>query len=94
MTAQTNTAISHAAAKRWYARIAGGASALPFSLPGFVKKNFGRQQPILRDRRPEVSHEKEREAMENITKETRRESYQAVLPTLTARQKTVLQIFQ
>ena len=30
--------------------------------------------------------------MENITKETRRESYHAVLPTLTERQKTVLQI--
>ena len=32
--------------------------------------------------------------MENITKETRRESYNAVLPTLTVRQKTVLQILK
>jgi predicted ArsR family transcriptional regulator len=32
--------------------------------------------------------------MESITKETRRESYYAVLPTLTARQKTVLQILK
>ena len=32
--------------------------------------------------------------MENITKETRRESYHAVLPTLTARQETILQILK
>ena len=32
--------------------------------------------------------------MGNITKETRRESYDAVLPTLTARQDTVLQILK
>ena len=32
--------------------------------------------------------------MENITKETRRESYRAVLPSLTARQKTILQILK
>ena len=32
--------------------------------------------------------------MENITRETRRESYKAVLPTLTVRQKTVLQILK
>ena len=32
--------------------------------------------------------------MNSITKETRRESYNAVLPTLTERQKTVLQILK
>ena len=32
--------------------------------------------------------------MDNITKETRRESYRAVLPSLTARQKTVLRILK
>jgi len=32
--------------------------------------------------------------MGNITKETRRESYDAILPTLTARQDTVLQILK
>ena len=32
--------------------------------------------------------------MENITKETRRESYKTVLSALTARQKTILQILK
>ena len=32
--------------------------------------------------------------MDNIMKETRRESYHAVLPTLTERQKTVLRILK
>ena len=62
--------------------------ALIFWMKGFVK---GQSPIFICDPHNYLS---KMEASMDITKETRRESYQAVLPSVTVRQKAVLKILQ